>query len=35
VRIKLGLLRRTSFPKLEINEFIAGGAEFLLITDTE
>ena len=33
VRIKLGLLRRNLFPKLEINEFIAGGAEFLLIED--
>jgi hypothetical protein len=33
VRIKLGLLKRNLFPKLEITEFIAGGAEFLLIKD--
>ena len=33
VRIKLGLLKRNLLPKLEINEFISGGAEFLLITE--
>jgi len=33
VRIKLGLLKRNLFPKLEINEFIAGGAEFMLIAE--
>lgn len=33
VRSKLGQLKRNLFPKLEINELIAGGAEFLLIED--
>ncbi len=31
VRIKLGVLKRNLFPKLKINDLIAGGAEFLLI----
>ena len=33
VRIKLGLLKRNLFPKLEINEFITGKAEFSLIAN--
>jgi len=35
VRIKLGLLKLHLFPSLEIAEFIAGGAEFLLLADSE
>ena len=31
VRIKLGLLKRSLFPKLKIKDFLAEGAEFLLI----
>lgn len=34
VRIKLSLLKRNLFPKLEIDEFITGGAEFLLVADS-
>lgn len=35
VRIKLSLLKRNLFPKLEIDEFITGGADFLLVADSD
>ena len=33
VRLKLALLKSNLFPKLEVNEFLASSAEFLLIAD--
>jgi hypothetical protein len=33
VRLKLELLKRNLFPKLEVNDFIAGAADFLLVEE--